>query len=127
MRKEQKRHILDRLGWIPPQDGAWQIDGRELTICAVILAAALLLCACCVLHHGGEVRRTAELPVREETDRAEEGKLPLPGGDDLVWISTHGGSKYHAAASCSGMDEPEQVMAAQAEQRGFTPCKRCYG
>ena len=44
----------------------------------------------------------------------------------MVWIPTHGGTKYHSKATCSGMDDPEQVTLEEAQAMGFTPCGRCY-
>lgn len=44
----------------------------------------------------------------------------------MVWIPTKGGKKYHSSESCSGMDNPDHVTKSQAEQQGFTPCKKCY-
>ena len=44
----------------------------------------------------------------------------------MVWIPTHGGTKYHSRSSCSGMEDPQQVTLEQAQAQGFTPCKRCY-
>lgn len=43
-----------------------------------------------------------------------------------VWIPTKGGTKYHTRANCSNMIDPEQVTKAEAELKGFTPCKRCH-
>ena len=47
--------------------------------------------------------------------------------EQLVWIPTHGGIKYHKNNACSNMIDPDQVTLCQAEQKGFTPCKHCYG
>ncbi len=44
----------------------------------------------------------------------------------MVWIPTKGGTKYHTHAGCSNMNDPEHVTKAEAERRGFTPCKRCH-
>ena len=44
----------------------------------------------------------------------------------MVWIPTKGGTKYHTHAGCSNMIGPEHVTKAEAERRGFTPCKRCH-
>lgn len=45
---------------------------------------------------------------------------------NLVWVPTHGGTKYHITSSCSGMKDPIQMTQEQAEANGYTPCKRCY-
>lgn len=53
--------------------------------------------------------------------------IPKPEtGGDLVWIPTHGGTKYHRSASCSNMIDPIQVSRETAIANGFTACKRCY-
>ena len=43
-----------------------------------------------------------------------------------VWIPTDGGSKYHSYAGCSGMENPEQVTEAEAIERGFDRCGKCW-
>ena len=51
------------------------------------------------------------------------GDIP---GENLVWVPVNGGKKYHSKASCSGMIDPVQIPQADAEARGYTPCKRCH-
>ena len=51
---------------------------------------------------------------------------PNAYSENLVWIPTKGGKKYHTRSSCSNMDDPEQVTQEEAERRGYTPCKRCH-
>ena len=46
--------------------------------------------------------------------------------ETLVWIPTHGGTKYHRKSSCSQMKDPVQVTKSEAINRGFEPCGRCY-
>lgn len=48
------------------------------------------------------------------------------GGKDMVWIPTKGGKKYHSTKTCSNMDDPDHVTKEEAEDLGFTPCKKCY-
>ena len=43
----------------------------------------------------------------------------------MVWIPSTG-SKYHRNSSCSNMNSPRQVSITEAEQLGYTPCKKCY-
>lgn len=47
-------------------------------------------------------------------------------GDNLVWVPTNGGKKYHKNSTCSKMNEPMQVTVETATANGYTPCKRCY-
>lgn len=46
--------------------------------------------------------------------------------EEMVWIPTGGGKKYHSRSSCSNMDNPSNVPLSTAIARGFTPCKRCH-
>lgn len=47
-------------------------------------------------------------------------------GDDMVWIPTKGGKKYHRNATCSRMEDPMHVTREQAISLGFEPCGRCH-
>lgn len=46
--------------------------------------------------------------------------------NDMVWIPTKGGKKYHKNSDCSNMIDPQNVTKSEAENQGFTACKRCY-
>ena len=46
--------------------------------------------------------------------------------EEMVWIPTKGGKKYHKYSSCSNMDGPLHVTISEAIRRGFTACKRCH-
>ena len=53
--------------------------------------------------------------------------IPAPEqGENLVWIPTNGGTKYHTNAKCCNMKNPIQVTLETALANGFTPCKRCH-
>ena len=47
-------------------------------------------------------------------------------GENLVWVPTNGGTKYHTYAGCSNMKNPIQVTLETAAANGFSPCKRCH-
>ncbi len=64
---------------------------------------------------------TTITPDEDITREAEEFS-----NNTMVWIPTKGGKKYHSSQWCSSMDSPEHVTLKEAEDRGFTPCKRCY-
>ncbi len=57
-------------------------------------------------------------PEPEPTAQAEKTS-------GTVWVS-QSGSKYHSTPSCSGMKSPSQLSLADAQSRGYTPCKRCH-
>ena len=46
--------------------------------------------------------------------------------EEMVWIPTNGGTKYHTRSSCSQMENPLYVTKSEAISRGFSPCGRCY-
>jgi len=46
--------------------------------------------------------------------------------ETMVWIPTKGGKKYHTREDCSNMIDPDYVTKEEAEELGFTPCKRCH-
>lgn len=48
------------------------------------------------------------------------------GSEFSVWIPTDGGTKYHSYSGCSGMENPEQVTEAEAIERGFDRCGKCW-
>ena len=53
-------------------------------------------------------------------------KDPNHTSEQMVWIPTKGGKKYHSNSACSNMDGPIYVTISEAEQKGFTACKKCY-
>lgn len=44
---------------------------------------------------------------------------------EMVWIPRTG-HKYHSNPSCSNMKNPTQVTRAEAENRGYGACSKCY-
>ena len=65
--------------------------------------------------------------VIETTQAATEATTqPTEPTEEMVWIPTGGGTKYHSRSSCSNMNNPSHVTISQAIARGFTPCKRCH-
>lgn len=72
-----------------------------------------------------------------ETTSSPSDARALPGDDpsptpaqsaagNVVWVS-QSGTKYHSTPSCSGMKNPKELTLSQAQSKGYTPCKRCYG
>ena len=48
------------------------------------------------------------------------------GNGTLVWIPTHGGTKYHTDQTCRPMIDPVQVTISEAERLGYEPCGVCF-
>lgn len=63
-----------------------------------------------------------EPQTEPETEKATAERTTA---ERTVWIDDTG-KKYHNKSSCSNMDAPYQVPLSEAEQRGYTPCKKCY-
>lgn len=90
-----------------------------------ILAAALALCLsvlCTPLASAGSVQTTAGKAPAAAAQTISTSKKT----EEMVWIPTHGGKKYHSKSSCSNMKDPEKVTISQAKEKGFTACKKCY-
>lgn len=68
----------------------------------------------------------AVVPAAPSSEAASEPPAESEAQAVMVWIPTHGGTKYHSKATCSGMEDPEQVTLEEAQALGFTPCGRCY-
>lgn len=46
----------------------------------------------------------------------------------MVWIAGSGnGTKYHRYSGCSNMNNPVEISLSDAQARGYTACKKCYG
>lgn len=65
--------------------------------------------------------------------RFSEGNCSSCGAEDpnyqreeMVWIPTKGGKRYHSNSGCSQMDDPDYVTISEAKSRGFSACGRCY-
>lgn len=50
---------------------------------------------------------------------------PDSGSAEMVWIPKSG-TKYHSHAGCSNMNDPTEVTKEEAEEQGFTACKKCW-
>lgn len=72
------------------------------------------------------VIETTESVVDTTATVAESTVQPTEPTEEMVWIPTGGGTKYHSRSSCSNMDNPSHVPLSTAISRGFTPCKRCH-
>ena len=72
------------------------------------------------------VIETTETVIETTETVTEATTKPTEPTEEMVWIPTGGGTKYHSRSSCSNMNNPAHVPISQAIARGFTPCKRCY-
>ncbi len=62
---------------------------------------------------------TPATPTTSATDSLAEPEA------DMVWLPKSG-KKYHSHSGCSNMKDPSQVTKEEAEDRGYTPCKKCW-
>ncbi len=64
--------------------------------------------------------------LEAETRAAEEAKASENQQNETVVYVSGSGKKYHSNSSCSGMKSPQELTLTEAENRGYTPCKKCY-
>lgn len=67
----------------------------------------------------------SEFVSSDETTAEASGSLTGLSGQ-VVWIPTHGGTKYHSDPDCSNMIDPLAVDLNEAVAQGFEACKRCH-
>lgn len=65
------------------------------------------------------------IEIPEPTPAPSVAPAPEPV-EQMVWIPTNGGTKYHSKSSCSGMKDPQQVSISSAKAQGYDACKKCY-
>ena len=100
-----------------------ETDGKALGhVWSAATCLAPKTCAACGKTEG----KTASHNYANGTCAVCGKKEPGSSSDDMVWIPTKGGKKYHAKESCSKMIDPDKVTKSEAEDLGFDPCKRCY-
>lgn len=89
-----------------------------------VLAAVLALCfsLLCPAASAASVQTAACKPSTAAVQTISTGKKT----EQMVWIPTHGGKKYHSKSTCSNMKDPEKVTLSEAKAEGFTACKKCY-
>ncbi len=104
-------------------DGEYNQENNSLFIRAG--AALLSLSALSAENKDGSgklIQQLVDEGAVDEQAAADAGLIDL----EMVWIP-QSGSKYHCNPDCSGMENPVQVSVSEAEEMGYTPCKKCYG
>lgn len=67
--------------------------------------------------------KKTETTTKKETTTKHTSASEETG--DMVWIP-QSGKKYHSYSGCSGMKNPSKVSRSDAEDMGYTPCKKCW-
>lgn len=62
----------------------------------------------------------------EKEDTSSSSAPPVQSQEEMVWIPTKGGTKYHSRSNCSNMIDPDYVTKDYAISQGFEACKRCH-
>lgn len=73
---------------------------------------------------------TAAPEPASAVDNAAGGAAVVPQESQgtMVWIAGSGnGTKYHSYSGCSNMKNPVEISLSDAQARGYTACKKCYG
>ena len=74
-------------------------------------------------QESSDVNRSSSSSSNSSAVDVPDGNI---AGENLVWVPVNGGTKYHTRSSCSKMEDPVQIPLTEAEQRGYTPCKKCH-
>lgn len=72
------------------------------------------------------VQNEAPAALQMETPSADT-TAPAPQSGTVYVAGSGKGKKYHRTATCSNMKDPVPLTQSEAEARGYTPCKKCYG
>lgn len=71
---------------------------------------------------------SSEQPVEVTPDPTPEPVEEFASNGVMVWIAGSGnGKRYHCNPGCSNMNSPVEISLSDAQARGYTACKRCYG
>ncbi len=78
-----------------------------------VLAAVLVLCfsLLCPAASAASVQTAACKPSTAAVQTISAGKKT----EQMVWVPTHGGKKYHSKSTCSNMKDPEKVTLSTAK------------
>ena len=133
--------ILEGIGWFGMGDhqhdykNATCTEPKTCKVCGATEGAALghnfkdatctdaKICKICGTKEGNALGHDYQNGVCTRCDEKDPDYVV----EDYVWIPTKGGTKYHASAECSNMEEPQKVTKDEAKAQGFTACKKCYG
>lgn len=69
---------------------------------------------------------TTTPPTTTEKEETSSYTPPTQTQEEMVWIPTKGGTKYHSRSNCSNMIDPDYVTKSYAISQGFDACKRCH-
>lgn len=78
-----------------------------------------------------EQKKTTQTATQRSSSQSNESSSTSSSSQSnhtnsaMVYIPRTG-KKYHSNANCSNMKNPSQVSLSEAQNRGFTACKKCY-
>ncbi len=81
---------------------------------------------CSYIERNGKAIFSETSKGKSATTSKPKSSVNNNSSDEMVWIPTKGGTKYHIRAKCSNMSNPIKVTEAEAISQGFDRCKRCY-
>lgn len=67
-----------------------------------------------------------DAPVSVQAEAPAQVAEPSGQGATVYIASSGNGTKYHSNPNCSNMKGATPLTQAEAEARGYTPCKKCY-
>ncbi len=67
------------------------------------------------------------IAAEEAAAQAAEAEQAAQEDENTVYVASSGnGKKYHSYSGCSNMKGTRSLSVSEAENLGFTPCKKCW-
>lgn len=74
-----------------------------------------------------EAQVAGESGTAAQSDPSAAVTYTAPQSGTVYIAGSGNGKKYHSNPNCSNMNNPVPLTQSEAEARGYTPCKKCYG
>lgn len=74
-----------------------------------------------------ESQAAGESGTSAQSEPSDAGTYTAPQSGTVYIAGSGKGKKYHSNPNCSNMNNPVPLTQSEAEARGYTPCKKCYG
>lgn len=74
-----------------------------------------------------EPQAAGENGTAAQSEPSEASAYTAPQSGTVYIAGSGKGKKYHSDPNCSNMNNPVPLTQSEAEARGYTPCKKCYG
>ena len=94
---------------------------RKLNLYKGLVLFLIIMCTVILHYHLFFYKSPSSIPVTQPQYSVD---IDI-GNNSIVWVTANG-KRYHSDPSCSNMIDPEEISLSDAEDMGYTPCKKCY-